>query len=147
MTDALDMTGRVVLVTGGAKGVGRGIARSFLDAGAKVAICGRNAPDELLVTPTQARADDYNGIVRMIEKHAPSEGFTELGSADRYYHRSDQAQFARLDIPVSFVFAGVHEDYHKPGDTAEKLDYDKVRRVVRLVLRVLDGMQADELDL
>jgi NAD(P)-dependent dehydrogenase (short-subunit alcohol dehydrogenase family) len=44
--DSLDMTGRVVLVTGGARGVGRGVTDRFLAHGAAVAICGRHRPDD-----------------------------------------------------------------------------------------------------
>jgi len=43
----LDFTGKVALVTGGSRGVGRGIAERFLAAGADVVICGRSEPESL----------------------------------------------------------------------------------------------------
>ncbi|WP_116365173.1 SDR family oxidoreductase [Parahaliea mediterranea] len=47
MDSPLDFSGKVVLVTGGGKGVGRGISERFLAAGADVMICGRSEPDTL----------------------------------------------------------------------------------------------------
>ncbi len=47
MENPLDLSGKVAIVTGGARGVGRGISERLLDAGAEVHICGRNAPDAL----------------------------------------------------------------------------------------------------
>jgi len=44
VADPLDCTGKVVVVTGGSRGVGRGIAEAFLSAGADVVICGRTEP-------------------------------------------------------------------------------------------------------
>jgi NAD(P)-dependent dehydrogenase (short-subunit alcohol dehydrogenase family) len=46
MTITLDLTGRVVVVTGGTRGVGAGIARAFLRAGADVLVCARRPPTE-----------------------------------------------------------------------------------------------------
>ncbi len=56
MDNPLDFRGRTVLVTGGGKGVGRGITERFLEAGANVVICGRSAPEE------PPRADDREAV-------------------------------------------------------------------------------------
>jgi NAD(P)-dependent dehydrogenase (short-subunit alcohol dehydrogenase family) len=47
MNQELDFTGKTVIVTGGGKGVGAGITQRFLEKGANVVICGRNAPETL----------------------------------------------------------------------------------------------------
>ncbi|MCY3851564.1 MAG: SDR family oxidoreductase [Acidimicrobiaceae bacterium] len=46
--DSLDMGGRTVIVTGGTKGLGRVIAARFLEQGADVVVCARNAPEDPL---------------------------------------------------------------------------------------------------
>jgi NAD(P)-dependent dehydrogenase (short-subunit alcohol dehydrogenase family) len=49
MAVEIDFSGKVVAVTGGARGVGAGVVARFLEAGAEVEICGRSTPDELPV--------------------------------------------------------------------------------------------------
>jgi len=120
----------------------------FPVANINIDMIGRNRPDDLLITPTSDLAGEYNGLTRLAESLCGSEGFGGLRSADEYWNRSDQKNFAQhLGLPVAFLFADVHEDYHGPDDTADKIDYDKVRRVTRLVLRILDGLQTGELRL
>lgn len=43
----IDLSGRVAIVTGGAKGVGRGITERLIEAGAQVVVCGRSEPESL----------------------------------------------------------------------------------------------------
>ncbi len=106
---------------------------------------GRNAPDYLLITPT-AQHEAYNGLTRMAEKFAPLEGFPKLGSCDEYWMRSDHMNFSvNMGIPVAFLFSDVHADYHKPTDTVEKIDYDKIQRVCRLVFRMIDALSSMDL--
>ena len=49
MAEAFDLSGQAVIVTGGGKGVGRGITQRFLEAGAEVVICGRSEPETPIV--------------------------------------------------------------------------------------------------
>ncbi|MGB5180345.1 MAG: M20/M25/M40 family metallo-hydrolase [Gammaproteobacteria bacterium] len=45
----------------------------------------------------------------------------------------DQTAFIEAGIPAVQFFSGSHEDFHRPGDTAEKLDYDGLARVARVL--------------
>ena len=117
-------------------------------ANLNIDMVGRNAPDQILLTPTKAMGDIYNGLSERLEKMAPVEGFEQVGSADQYYSRSDQESFQKaFDIPVAFLFADIHEDYHQETDDFENIKLDKVRRVARLATRALVGLQGAELNL
>jgi len=52
---------------------------------------------------------------------------------NRFYYRSDHYNFAKNNIPVIFYFNGVHEDYHRPTDTVDKINFDKIEKITRLV--------------
>ena len=59
--------------------------------------------------------------------------FNEEDDPNRYYYRSDHYNFAKNNIPVIFYFNGVHEDYHKVTDTVEKIDFEKIQTITRLI--------------
>lgn len=52
---------------------------------------------------------------------------------NRYYYRSDHYNFAKNNIPVIFYFNGTHDDYHKETDTVEKINFEKMEAIGRLV--------------
>ncbi|MAE46053.1 MAG: hypothetical protein CMJ86_04085 [Planctomycetes bacterium] len=130
--------------------------RPWLPAGCRpianinIDMIGRNAPDEILITPTKngSVSKHYNGLVRLIESFGKQEGFRRFKSADDYWRRSDHMNFAdNLGLPVTFLFADVHKDYHKHTDEVHLIDFDKMRRVVRMIMRALDAMQASSLEI
>jgi Zn-dependent M28 family amino/carboxypeptidase len=47
--------------------------------------------------------------------------------------RSDQWPFLNNGVPAVWFFTGLHPDYHRPGDDANKLNYEKMTRIVKLL--------------
>lgn len=59
--------------------------------------------------------------------------YDDPNDKDRLYYRSDHYNFAKNGVPVIFYFDGIHEDYHKPSDTPDKIDYVSLRKRTQLV--------------
>ncbi|NNE77106.1 MAG: M20/M25/M40 family metallo-hydrolase, partial [Pricia sp.] len=59
--------------------------------------------------------------------------FNDENDPNRFYYRSDHYNFAKNNIPIIFYFNGTHEDYHRPGDTADKINYDLLENRTRLI--------------
>ena len=56
---------------------------------------------------------------------------------------SDHTSFYLQDLPVLHFFTGQHEDYHKPSDDAEKINYEGLVQVVRYISRLIAGLDAE----
>jgi hypothetical protein len=59
--------------------------------------------------------------------------YNDENDPNRFYYRSDHYNFAKNNIPVIFYFNGTHDDYHKPTDTPDKIEYDLLENRTRLV--------------
>jgi Zn-dependent M28 family amino/carboxypeptidase len=59
--------------------------------------------------------------------------YNDLNDPNQFYRRSDHWNFGRLGIPFSFFFTGVHEDYHRPSDEPEKIDYNKLSKISQVI--------------
>ncbi len=81
---------------------------------------------------------------RFIEKRNVTAGFN-LVLQDDPYLPTDVTAFYPRGMPVVSFFTGSHEDYHRPTDTAEKVNYDGMERITRfaraLVLDVANATQ------
>ena len=90
MSTAFDFGGRVVLVTGGSRGIGKGIAAAFTEAGAEVAICGRTPPETEPPVFFEADVRDAEQVTAMIDRVV--------------------ARFDRLDVLVNNAGGAPHAD-------------------------------------
>ena len=93
-----DLTGKVALVTGGTRGVGRSIAQAFLDAGAEVVICARNAPATL---PTVASSRDEDGPGQVGREAVFMSGDVRDWDEVRRVVGYTVERFGRLDVVVN----------------------------------------------
>lgn len=62
--------------------------------------------------------------------------YNDLNDPNRFYYRSDHYNFAKKGIPAIFYFNGVHDDYHKPTDTPDKIDYPLLAKRTQLAFAV-----------
>jgi len=63
--------------------------------------------------------------------------YDDPGDKHRFFYRSDHFNYARKGIPIIFFFDGEHQDYHRPGDSPDKIDYQKMEKVTRTVYMTL----------
>jgi Zn-dependent M28 family amino/carboxypeptidase len=52
---------------------------------------------------------------------------------ERFYYRSDHYNFAKNGVPIVFFFDGIHADYHKPTDTADKILFERMGKICRMI--------------
>jgi Peptidase family M28 len=96
----------------------------------------RNEPDRVVVIGL--RYSDLGDRVEGVAATHPELGLSVIDDPwpdERFFFRSDHYNFARAGVPALFFFAGVHEDYHRPSDEADRIDAGKAARVARLAFR------------
>ena len=62
-----------------------------------------------------------------------SDRFNSPDDPNQFFRRSDHWNFGKYDVPFIFYFTGTHEDYHGVGDEPEKIDYDRLAEISRLI--------------
>jgi len=67
----------------------------------------------------------------------PSEANFNLTLNEDGYGPSDHSSFYAKQIPVLFFWTGTHDDYHKPSDTADKINYEGEVRIISFVANIV----------
>ncbi len=109
-------------------------------------------PGEVLVVGPTISSDDMGKIVERVaadvgklrlnyfyDTTAPDATHDNLGpqpNGQRIFYRSDHYNFAKMGIPVAFYTTGLHPDYHRLTDSADKIDYPSMQLIAKNVASV-----------
>jgi Peptidase family M28 len=107
------------------------------DVAANSALTG---PDEVYVVGasrlSRALADTVASVNRAYLNLRLNPKYDDPADPERIYERSDHYQYAQKGIPVAFFFSGLHQDYHRPSDEIDRIDFVKLQKIARTVLAV-----------
>jgi hypothetical protein len=97
---------------------------------------------------TPSRMDNSLTVATGVDGRAvatvpPAERFSLRLNEDGY-GPSDHSSFYSKQVPVLFFFTGAHEDYHKPTDTADRINYEGEARVLEFVREIVYDLQDAE---
>lgn len=114
----------------------RTVANLNIDMIGRVDTAHATSPPYVYIIGSDRLSTDLHRINEEANAHVGLELDYTFNAADdpnRFYYRSDHYNFARKGVPAIFYFSGVHEDYHGPGDTVDKIRFDLLQQRALLV--------------
>jgi len=93
---------------------------------------GRLRDDHVYVSGVGTSPDFMEALEQVSEPIGLSLDYSDSGMG-----ASDHMSFNIKKIPVLFFFSGLHSDYHRPSDTADKINADGARKVLMLAYQML----------
>jgi hypothetical protein len=90
-----------------------------------------------VITGNQSK--ELTAIADEVDKRSPVDIDYSLSGRNhplQLFSRSDHYNFVKKDIPVLFFTTGLHTDYHKPGDVVEKIDFEKMELITKMIYEI-----------
>jgi Zn-dependent M28 family amino/carboxypeptidase len=96
-----------------------------------------SGPNEVYLIGPKVMSDELGEIAESVNDSYLQLDFNYKYDAvdhpTRFFFRSDHVTYAQNGIPIIFFFTGTHEDYHRPSDEIEKIDFDKMEKISRTI--------------
>jgi hypothetical protein len=113
------------------------IGRSRKEGDTKYANSRLTGPDEVYVIGSRMMSTQLGDLNEAVNREylglKYNFQYDDPNDPERFFYRSDHFNYAKRGVPIVFYFNGVHEDYHRPGDSADKIDYQKMLNITRTI--------------
>ena len=100
-----------------------------------------SGPNEIYVIGAKMMSSELGALVESVNRQylnlTYDYRYDNPGDPNRFFFRSDHYNYARKGIPIVFFFDGEHQDYHQPGDSVDKIDFQKMEKVARTIYLTL----------
>ena len=117
------------------------VGRSKLPGDTKPANRELSGPDEIYVIGSKMMSTELGELSERVNSKFLNVKFNyrydDPKDPNRFFFRSDHYNYASKGVPIIFYFDGVHEDYHGLGDEVDKIDFNKMEKVVRTVYETM----------
>lgn len=117
------------------------IGRSKKEGDTKPANRALTGPNEIYVIGSKMMSTELGQLSEKVNQSYLNLTFNYLydepNDPNRFFFRSDHFNYAQKGIPIIFYFNGVHEDYHRPDDEVDKIDFEKMKKVARTIFVTL----------
>ncbi len=103
-------------------------------ANINIDMIGRNWPDTIVAIGKE-HSDLGETLNRVNAEHSDLNmtAIDDVWPEENFYGRSDHYNFAQKGVPILFFFNGVHDDYHEVSDEIDKIDTEKMSRLISLL--------------
>ena len=96
-----------------------------------------SGPNEIYVIGSKMMSTELGELSERVNNSFLKVGFNykydDPNDPNRFFFRSDHFNYAAKGVPIIFYFDGEHEDYHRPSDTVDKIDFQKMEKVTRTI--------------
>jgi peptidase M28-like protein len=102
---------------------------------------GLSGPNEIYVIGSNMMSTELGELTESVNKQYLNIRYDfrydDPTDPNRFFFRSDHYNYARKGIPIVFFFDGEHQDYHRPSDSPDKIDYQKMEKLTRTIYMTL----------
>jgi len=124
-------------------GSGHYVANPVVPLARTVAMVNFDMVGRLRDRPISVAGGDSGSDLRALASEAAQKEGITVNLQGSPFGPSDHSKFYDAGVPVLFFHTGSHDDYHRPTDTADKINADGMARVAAVAVRVIERMATD----